>query len=216
VRKGEHSTVVVFWKFDEREDEETHETRKVAWAKSYLVFNACQVDGWKGEIVPQPSSEAERIATGEAFIAAQGADIRHGGSIACYVPSQDLIRLPHFTAFDEPARYYSTAAHELVHWTAGNEKRAPREKLAKRFGDAAYAMEELVAELGAAFVCSELGQANHPRIDHARYIEGWLRALKGDKRAIFTAAGKAQAAADYLMRNYRGDEVVASEMREAA
>jgi antirestriction protein ArdC len=108
----------------------------------------------------------------------------------------DFIQIPEFRQFREPTGYYSTLAHEHVHWT-GAANRLARE-FGRRFGDEAYAFEELIAELGAAFLCAGLGLSNEPRPDHAAYIASWLRVLKGEKRAIFTAASKAQAAADYL------------------
>ena len=106
--------------------------------------------------------------------------------------------MPPFQAFVENMAYYSTLAHEHTHWTA-NAGRGNRQ-LGKRFGDNAYAAEELIAELGAAFACAHLGLSTEPRPDHAEYIGSWLRVLEADKRAIFTAAGKAQQAADFLIR----------------
>ena len=112
-------------------------------------------------------------------------------------PADDHIQMPPFDAFIENVGYYSTLAHEHTHWTA-TSGRCDRQ-LGKRFGDNAYAAEELIAELGAAFVCAHLGLSTEPREDHAQYIQSWLRVLKADKRAIFTAASKAQQACDWLM-----------------
>jgi antirestriction protein ArdC len=106
--------------------------------------------------------------------------------------------MPLFKAFRENVSYYSTLAHEHTHWTA-NAGRCDRQ-LGKRFGDAAYAAEELIAELGAAFTCAHLGLSTEPREDHAQYIQSWLKVLKGDSRAIFTAASKAQQAADWMIQ----------------
>jgi antirestriction protein ArdC len=105
--------------------------------------------------------------------------------------------MPRFEAFGETLSYYGTLAHEHVHWTAKAE-RCDRQ-LGKRFGDSAYATEELIAEVGAAFVCAQLGLESEPREDHAQYIQSWLTVLKADKRAIFTAASKAQQACDWLV-----------------
>ena len=105
--------------------------------------------------------------------------------------------MPPFQAFKENVSYYSTLAHEHTHWTAKAE-RCDRQ-LGKRFGDSAYAAEELIAELGAAFTCAHLGLSTEPREDHAAYIVSWLKVLKADKRAIFTAASKAQQAADFMI-----------------
>ena len=126
----------------------------------------------------------------------------HGGSRACYVPRTDNIHLPPRDMFFGTATstaaeaYASTKLHELTHWTSA-EARCNRQ-LGKRFGDDAYAMEELIAELGAAFLCADLGITDTPRADHAQYLDNWLRVLKADKKAIFTAASKASQAADFL------------------
>ena len=124
------------------------------------------------------------------------ASIHHDSRQACYIPSKDEIHLPPDGAFKDAHSYYSVALHELVHWS-GHASRCDR-NLHNRFGSEAYAAEELIAELGSAFLCAELGISPEPRIDHARYIESWLRILKGDKRAIFTAAAKANQAVAYL------------------
>ena len=148
----------------------------------------------------RPSSRRSRQA--EAFVAATGAAISHGGGRAFYRPSTDSIQLPPREAFtgtatSTPAEaYYSTLCHELTHWTSA-ETRCNRQ-LGKRFGDQAYAMEELVAELGAAFLCADLGITDEPRADHAQYLATWLSVLKADKKAIFTAASKASEAAAFL------------------
>ena len=140
----------------------------------------------------------ERIQHADACFNVIGADVRHGGNRAYYTTSDDHIQMPPFQAFAENVSYYSTLAHEHTHWTAKSE-RCDRQ-LGKRFGDNAYAAEELIAELGAAFVCAHLGLSTEPREDHAQYINSWLKVLKADKRAIFTAASKAQQAADYLIQ----------------
>ena len=127
-----------------------------------------------------------------------GADFRHGGNQAFYSPATDHVQMPPFQAFRDGLSYYSILAHEHTHWTA-NAARCNRE-LGKRFGDNAYAAEELIAELGAAFTCAHLGLSTEPREDHAQYIQSWLRVLKADKRAIFTAASKAQQACDWLIQ----------------
>jgi antirestriction protein ArdC len=105
--------------------------------------------------------------------------------------------LPLFESFRDAESYYATLLHELTHWTR-HEKRLNREFGRKRWGDSGYAAEELVAELGAAFLCADLGVTPEPREDHAAYLASWLEVLKSDKRAIFTAAAHAQRAADFL------------------
>ena len=145
-----------------------------------------------------PSSPvAERIAAADAFARATGAEIRHGGNSAYYATGSDHVQLPPFESFRDAESYYATKLHELTHWTK-HPKRLDRDFGRKRWGDAGYATEELVAELGAAFLCADLGITPEPREDHAAYLAIWLEALKHDKRAIFTAAAHAQRAADYL------------------
>ena len=201
VRKGERASPVVFWKISDKEEQEDADEgaedgrRSRVFARGYSVFNAAQVDGYAAPALPV-LPEAERIGHAEAFFAATGADIRHGGARACYVPSLDQIRMPSFEAFRDPVAYYATLAHEATHWT-GHASRCARD-LRGRFGDEAYAAEELIAELGAAFVCADLVLAPEPRPDHAAYVASWLKVLRTDKRAIFTAAAKAQQAADWM------------------
>jgi len=201
VRKGEKSTLVVFWKFanESRESQDDGEQpangSRLLFTRGYSVFNAAQVDGYTLRAereVPIP----KRIAHADAFFASVGADLRHGGNQAFYSPATDHIQMPPFEAFRDSLSYYATLAHEHTHWTA-SAARCNRE-LGKRFGDNAYAAEELIAELGAAFTCAHLGLSTEPRADHAQYIQSWLRVLKADKRAIFTAASKAQQACDWL------------------
>lgn len=197
VRRGEKATCVVFWKpidfadDTEGDDEASHRFM----ARGYSVFNAEQVDGFTMPVIEVPP-EMERIATAEAFFSQTGAVIQQGGNRAAYTPGLDMIKMPPFAAFCDPLAYYSTLAHEVIHWT-GAKSRCDRD-LKGRFGSEQYAAEELIAELGAAFLCSDLNLTSVPRPDHAAYIESWLKVLKSDKRAIFTAASKAQAAADWL------------------
>jgi len=205
VRKGEKATTVVFWKFansaaETQEDGEEHTAAsgsRLLFTRGYSVFNASQVDGY----TPKPDANApieERIERAEVFFGRIGARVTHLGNRAFYSPADDTITLPPFAAFFTPTDYYSTRAHETGHWTSA-AGRCNRE-LGKRFGDSAYSVEELVAELTAAFVCSHLGLSTEPRPDHAQYIASWLQVLKADKRAIFTAASKAQQAADFMIQ----------------
>jgi antirestriction protein ArdC len=167
------------------------------------VFAAEQVDGYQPPVIDaQPATVVTPIEQAEAFVAATRASIGHGGGRAFYRPSTDSIQLPPRGAFigtptSTPAEaYYSTLLHELTHWTSA-EARCNRQ-LGKRFGDQASAIEELVAELGAAFLCADLGITDEPRADHAQYLASWLSVLKADKKAIFTAASKASEAAAFL------------------
>jgi antirestriction protein ArdC len=201
VRKGEESAFIVFWKFDRDNETQTADTdtdeqeRRSILARGYHVFNAEQVDGFA---LPQvePLPEAQRIEAAEQFFSHVGAEVRHGGNRAFYSPAHDFIQLPPFAIFKETAAYYATLGHECIHWS-GAPHRLNRD-LKGRFGEEAYAAEELVAELGAAFLCADLGIANEPRPDHAAYVQHWLSVLRNDKRAIFTAASKAQVAVDWM------------------
>ena len=205
VRKGERASLIVFWKELEREveDKETgeRESKKTLFARASCVFNADQVDGWKPPSAPEQNL-VEVLNHAEAFTTATGAEVRHGGDRAYYRRSDDHVQMPDRERFTGSATstptetYYATLLHELTHWT-GHASRLDRE-LSGRFGNEAYAMEELVAELGAAFLCADLGITNTPRPDHAAYIANWLEVLKRDKRGIFTAARKATQASDYL------------------
>lgn len=200
VRKGETSTTVLLWKplanGTEADVAGDQPTRQRLLARAFRVFNADQVDGY----APAPTADRptpERIARADAFFAAQPAAIWHGSDGAFYDNRADMVSMPSFDAFVSAEAYYSVLAHELTHWT-GAKSRLDRD-LSGRFGTEAYAMEELVAELGAAFTVSHLDLACEPRTDHAPYIASWLRVLANDPRAILTAANKAQAAADYLI-----------------
>lgn len=210
VRRGEKASYVVFYKeanpqTDHEPEDKTstdspgHAARR--WiARASAVFAAEQVEGF--EIPAAPASTLEPSIQAEAFVAATGAAIVHGGHRAFYRPATDTIHLPHLDAFvgskssTATEAYYSTLLHELTHWT-GQESRCNR-SLGRRFGKDAYAMEELVAELGAAFLCAELGVTGSPRADHGQYIAEWLSVLNSDKKAIFTAASQASIAVEFL------------------
>lgn len=207
VRTGEKSTTIIFYKefsTGETDDEGEEETRRVA--RAFRVFNAAQVDGFTLPVqaLPSASDPVARHEAAEALIAGAGADIRHGGQNAFYRPSMDYIQMPDkalFTGTDtitSTEGYYATLLHELTHWT-GHASRTDRD-LSGRFGENAYAMEELIAELGASFLCAELGVTPALRPDHAAYIAHWLEIMKGDKRAIFTASAQASQAAQFLKR----------------
>ena len=205
VRKGERGSMVVYADtFSSAEENEQGEEveRVIPFMKSYTVFNVAQIDGlpenYTEPTVPRDHGiSLQLIEEAEAFFASTGARFRHGGSRAFYTPCADFIQLPPVDAFRDAESYAATKAHELIHWS-GHSGRMARE-FGKRFGDRAYAFEELVAELGAAFLCADIGIAQEdPREDHAAYLEHWLAVLKDDKRAIFSAAAHAQRAADYL------------------
>lgn len=225
VRKGEKGSLVVYAnRITKTETNEAGEDteREIPFMKGYTVFNVEQVDGLPANYYAQPVNPlplAERIEAADAFMTGTGATIYHGGNQAFYAPSRDVVQLPSFEAFKDKESYYSTALHELTHWTKA-KGRLERDFSAKRFGDTGYAREELVAELGAAFLCADLGITPDIREDHAAYLGHWLSVLKEDKRAIFSAAAHAQRAADYLKglqpNAQAAEEVQEEEERESA
>jgi antirestriction protein ArdC len=195
VKKGEKGTKIVFYSPVSKENKQTGDLEKYAVLKTYFVFNAAQVEGI--DIVPAETVAAEFTAVelAEQRIIKTGAAISHGGDAAFYMPSADRIQLPNKSAFDSEANYYATAFHELAHWT-GSKTRLDRDLDKGRFGNPAYAFEELVAEMSAAFLCSDYGIQGELR--HAGYIGHWLKALREDSKAVFKAAALAQKAADYI------------------
>ena len=205
VRKGEYGSLVVYadkiirTEADAATGEDAE--RAIPFLKGYTVFNVEQIDGlpehYYAKPAPRIANTIERIERAETFLANTGANVVHGGSRACYVPSTDNIHMPCIDFFRDAESYYATRAHETTHWTR-HASRLDREFGRKRFGDEGYAMEELVAELGSAFVSADLDLTPELREDHASYIASWIKVLKDDKRAIFTAASHAQRAADYL------------------
>jgi len=206
VRRGEHGSLSVYAnqvqrKTGERDDDGNEERVNIYLMRGYTVFNAAQIDGlpprYQVEAVEPYENPDARDAAVDDFFNATGSVVEHGGSRAYYRPSTDSIHMPEHCYFERSDAYYSTLAHEHTHWT-GAKSRLDRKKGAK-FGDDAYAFEELIAELGAAFLCAKIGISAEPREDHAQYLASWLRVLKADKRAIFSAAAKAQAATDYLV-----------------
>lgn len=210
VRKGEHGALVVYastlTKTEASESGEEIE-REIPFMKGYTVFNVDQIDGLPDGFKSGPSPAGEKlqlIEHAEAYFTASGATFRHGGNRAYYAPSLDLIQLPPLESFKDAESYAATKAHELTHWTS-HASRLNR-MLGKRFGDDAYAAEELIAELGAAFLSVELGITPEVRDDHAAYLAHWLKVLKADKKAIFTAAAQAQRAVDFLRGLQSGPE----------
>jgi antirestriction protein ArdC len=202
VRKGEHGTKVYFVKQlqvrDRNATDAESEMRLVPMMREYTVFNVDQCENLPERVMTlgeiKPRNTDERDSTIDEFLASSGATIREGLGEAYYRPGDDFISLPAFAAFKSAATFYPTAFHELGHWT-GHKSRLDRD-LRNRFGERAYAAEELVAELCAAFLCAEFSLDGELR--HAGYIQSWIGLLKVDSRAFFTACSKAQAAADYL------------------
>lgn len=198
VRKGEKATEIVLWKECEKKDsrEVDSEPDTYLMARGFSVFNAAQVDGYTPEIAPVLPDE-RRIQTAEAFFSRLKINVRYGGNRAFYSLIHDFVQMPEFAKFRTPGAFYSTLSHETVHWT-GAPHRLNRQ-FGIRFASEEYAAEELVAELGAAFLAARIGAFAGPRGNHAGYIAHWLKLLKSDKRAIFTAASKAQQAVDWLI-----------------
>jgi antirestriction protein ArdC len=200
VRRGEHGTKVYFVKQIQVADRngEKGDTRIIPMMREYTVFNVQQCENLPDRVITlgeiRVRNRDERDATIDEFLAESGADIREGMGEAYYRPGDDFISLPRFDAFKSAAHFYGVAFHELGHWT-GHRSRLDRD-LRHRFGEKAYAAEELVAELCAAFLCAEFSIDGDLR--HAGYIASWIGLLKADSKAFFTAASRAQAAADYL------------------
>ena len=214
VRRGETGPPIIFFKMLETEGDrcasdpisrgsraanDASTRRVIPLLRSFTVFNAAQVDGLPAALValPDPAPGWSPVAVAEDLLAQSGAVIRHGGERAFYRPADDLIQLPMPQAFKAPEDYYATALHELTHWT-GHPSRCNR-VLSGRQHIEAYAFEELVAEMGAAFLCSHVGI--HGALQHVSYISSWLEALRNDKRLVFTAASLAQKAADSLLKD---------------
>jgi antirestriction protein ArdC len=202
IRRGESGTRIVFFKLLDRDDlaasAPPSAARKVIpLLRSFTVFNAAQADGLPASLTAQePAPEGwNPVAIADALLSRSGAHIQHGGNRAFYSPGLDLIQLPPLSAFSAPASYYSTALHELTHWT-GHTSRCDRLQSARQHIEA-YAFEELVAEMGSAFLNARCGLAG--TLHHASYISDWLRALRNDRRLVFSAASMAQKAVDYLI-----------------
>ncbi len=199
VKKNEKSTSIVYGATfvpKEERGKPEEEQQHVPFLKRRIVFNVEQTAGLPEEMcrIPEPKPLADAIAQVEAFLRAVGAQVRHGGDRAFYSPPSDFIALPEPNAFESAPHYYATSLHEHVHWT-GHASRLDRD-LSGRFGTASYAAEELVAELGAAYLCAQLAIPGQLR--HAEYLGSWVKLLQDSQRAIFTAASRATDAAAYL------------------
>ncbi|HZV11552.1 MAG TPA: zincin-like metallopeptidase domain-containing protein [Novosphingobium sp.] len=206
VRKGEKGTTVVYAdRFTpEAEMQRAHdrgeEARSVPFLKRFTVFNVAQCEGLRPGLAadPEPLPERQIVPLAEDVIAASGVPFRIGGAKAFYVPSADYVQVPPQPAFFEQINYYRTCLHELTHAT-GHETRLARD-LRNPFGSKDYAREELIAEMGSAFLCAALGI--EPTVRHADYLACWLEVLREDNRAIFRAASAASKAADWLLTRH--------------
>lgn len=220
VRKGEHGQTVVYAdRFTpeaekDRAEREGGEARSVPFLKRFTVSNVAQCDGLREGLAPDPAPLPDReiVPVAEEVIAASGVDFRVGGDKAFYVPGLDIVQVPPQPVFFEQVNYYRTCLHELTHAT-GHPSRLGRELL-NDFGSKDYAREELIAEMGSAFLCAALGIV--PTVRHADYIGAWLEVLREDNRAIFRAASAASKAADWLLARRREAEASRAEGRIAA
>jgi antirestriction protein ArdC len=220
VRKGEKGTTVVYAdRFTpEAEKDRARETgedaKTVPFLKRFTVFNAAQCEGLPDGLArdPAPLPEREIVPIAEEVIAASGVPFRIGGDRAFYVPAADYVQVPPQPAFFDQVNYYRTALHELTHAT-GHGSRLARD-LTHAFGSPGYAREELVAEMGSAFLCAALGI--NPTVRHADYIGAWHKVLSEDNRAIFRAASQASKAADWLLTLHREARAQDPELGRAA
>ena len=197
VRRGEHGTPIVFAgpRLVHRQDDDGHETLTAVGSmlKSYTVFNLDQFEGFDPVQESAPAA-FESIADADDFIARIGARVVYGGDGAFYSPASDTITVPIAQAFETPGAWYATLMHEHAHWTGADHRLA--RTFGKRFGDDAYAAEELVAELTAAFLTADFGIPG--TLQHPEYLAHWAGALRNHKSALWTAASAATAAAGYL------------------
>lgn len=210
VKKGEKGTQIVFFKFIEKMGDDG-KVSKVCLLRNYTVFCHTQTtlaDQEPSRVVPVVEP-ATRYASALTTLSTLGVKVNHGGDRAYYSPSTDSITLPYPDQFKSEETYVSTFAHEVLHSTA-HPTRLHRE-LGKKYGDSTYAFEELVAELGAAFLCGTFGISSEIE-NHTSYLASWLKILKSDSRAIFAAAKKAQEAADFILGAADGVEAADEEV----
>ena len=209
VKKGEKGSLITWFNMVKIKTEDKHGEeieRTIPNLKYHYVFNADQVEGYEGKTLEETNTKPETFNSEymvEDAVKATGASIVHGGDKACYIPSLDRIKMPEKESFIDTnydtaeEAYYGTLLHELTHWTA-HEKRLARD-LSGRFGDNAYAFEELVAEIGSVFLCSMLNVKSEPSPANAQYLNHWMEVIKKDKKAIVKAFGLAQKASDFVL-----------------
>ena len=201
VRKGEKACPVVFWRQLEVEDKESHEIEKIPMLRFYSVFNTAQVDGLKN-IPATVETPATVSTTAEEIVALmpKRPEIKHGLAKAFYSPSVDMVAMPDRARFDTEPGYFATLFHELIHAT-GHKTRLNRPTLTESagFGSNPYCKEELIAEMGAAFLCGQAGIAENIIENSAAYLQNWLGQLQNDKALIVQAAAQAQKAADFIL-----------------
>ena len=204
IRKGEKASMVVFWKWLDREDEETGEVKQIPYLKYFNVFHIDQCEGIRARHImenvqpAQPDEAADAIIV--EYVRREGVTLEHReGDEAFYQPAADRIVLPMMKQFTETAEYYSTAFHEMVHST-GHMKRLARLDSTANFGGEEYSKEELVAEIGSVALVNHTGLETAKSFHNsAAYVQNWLQVLKNDKRFIVSAASKADKAISYIL-----------------
>jgi antirestriction protein ArdC len=207
VRRGESGCMIVYWNFYDKKNEKTGEMEQIPFLKSFTVFNVAQCENLNSDkFAAIQTGEQVNLSGALALAHANGAKVLHGGNTAAFAPSKDVIMMPNVDQFKNENAYNAVLAHELTHWT-GHKSRLDRD-MSGRFGNAAYAFEELIAEMGAAFVCANLGYELNT-LQHASYLQSWIKVLKEDNKAIFTACTKAKLACEFLLSH-------ASEQKAAA
>lgn len=213
VKKGEHSFPVVFWKVFREEGE--GETKRIPFLRYYSVFNVTQCEGIPVPVIPtgetttfQPIEKCEQVVSAMP----KRPTINHAGARACYSPSLDAVSMPEARLFESSEEYYSTLFHELTHAT-GHVSRLNRKEITDpiRFGSDPYSREELVAEMGAAFLCGHCAIENKTIDQSASYIQSWLTKLKEDRKLVVHAAAQAQKACDFILDVERVEEEVPTE-----
>jgi antirestriction protein ArdC len=212
VRKGQRASRIVYWRQVEKGKVNVagvEEVETFPLLRTYCVFNVEQCEGPGVErFLARPCTGRPFVdyAPAEEVIAATNARIEYGGSRAVYFPDDDYIQLPPKSSFESQQEFYATALHELIHFT-GHESRLNRLKKNARFGSEAYAFEELVAEMGGAFLCNAVSLPQSDDLSNqAAYLASWLKVLEADTTAVFTAASQASAAADYILACSRSDD----------
>lgn len=216
VKKGEKGSIIVFWTFLDKNtgkpvaQDADHEGDKlgskdiIPYLKYYTVFNTNQCENLNVKQIAAENPEIPIITSADAIVKGMPnpPEIKEGFTRACYYPIRDELNMPRIEAFKTTEEYYSTLFHELTHST-GHEKRLHRRNSteARSFGDEKYSKEELVAEMGAAFLCAKSGIGNVTIDNSAAYIQSWMKALKDDKKLLITAAGQAQKAVNYITNN---------------
>jgi len=227
VRKGERGTPIIYYEpasdarapeVDQPATKENAAPTGRAILRAYTVFNAAQIEGLPMTAAAEKRADCFLSASGQTrkdAFARVPACIRVGGSRAYYSPSADVICIPEPAAFRDEGAYFATLAHELAHWTR-HRSRLDRDFGQKRWGDEGYAVEELVAELAAAFVGAHLGLAADHLEDHAAYVATWQRVVEHQPNVFMMAAARAQAAADYLLAFMRGNAIEGPGCSEAA